>query len=54
MSKNELLQLIETKRKELVNIASKYGLTASATLQHSQELDCLLNQYEQFFLSKSI
>ncbi|MFS0782147.1 Spo0E family sporulation regulatory protein-aspartic acid phosphatase [Bacillus sp. 1P06AnD] len=54
MSKNELLNLIEKKRKEMVLIASKYGLTSSMTLQHSQELDYLLNQYDRSYLSKSV
>ncbi|MEH6945387.1 aspartyl-phosphate phosphatase Spo0E family protein [Bacillus sp. JJ722] len=49
MSNQELLQQIEIKRKELVKIASEYGLNSSTTLQYSQELDYLLNQYNNSF-----
>ena len=45
--KNELLQLIEYKRKELIIIVSQYGLNSSQTIQYSQELDSLLNVYNK-------
>ncbi|WP_081707635.1 aspartyl-phosphate phosphatase Spo0E family protein [Bacillus massiliigorillae] len=49
MSNQELLQQIENKRKELFQIVSEYGLNSSTTLEHSQELDCLLNEYNNSF-----
>ncbi|WP_081591219.1 MULTISPECIES: aspartyl-phosphate phosphatase Spo0E family protein [Bacillus] len=49
MSKNELLQLIERKRKELGKIVSQHGLNSATTLQYSQELDCLLNKYNNIY-----
>lgn len=45
--KNELLQLIENKRKELNEIVMAYGLNSDTTLQYSQELDYLLNKYNK-------
>ncbi|MGM9924359.1 MAG: Spo0E family sporulation regulatory protein-aspartic acid phosphatase [Bacillus sp. (in: firmicutes)] len=49
MSNQELLQLIEKKRKELLRVVSESGLNSSTTIQHSQELDYLLNQYNNSF-----
>jgi len=43
----ELLQLIESKRKELIIIVSQYGLNSSRTIKYSQELDSLLNVYNK-------
>ncbi|WP_289623467.1 aspartyl-phosphate phosphatase Spo0E family protein [Alkalihalobacillus deserti] len=34
---------IEEKRLQMLNFAKKYGMTADATVQCSQELDKLLN-----------
>ncbi|MGN1400634.1 MAG: Spo0E family sporulation regulatory protein-aspartic acid phosphatase [Bacillus sp. (in: firmicutes)] len=47
MSKNELLALIELKRKELGIVAIKYGLHSNTTIRYSQELDHLLNLYDR-------
>lgn len=47
MYKKELLQLIESKRKELIIIVSQYGLNSSRTIKYSQELDSLLNVYNK-------
>lgn len=47
MYKKELLQLIESKRKELIIIVSQYGLNSSRTIEYSQELDSLLNVYNK-------
>lgn len=47
MLKNELLQLIENKRKELNEIVMAYGLNSDTTIQYSQELDYLLNKYNK-------
>ncbi|WP_374723017.1 Spo0E family sporulation regulatory protein-aspartic acid phosphatase [Peribacillus tepidiphilus] len=53
MSKKELLHIIELKRLQLNNSVSEYGLSSSYTLQISQELDQLLNQYNSILLNKS-
>ncbi|WP_153124091.1 aspartyl-phosphate phosphatase Spo0E family protein [Peribacillus tepidiphilus] len=52
MSKKELLHIIELKRLQLNNCVSEYGLSSSYTLQISQELDQLLNQYNSILLKK--
>ncbi|QFT88979.1 Aspartyl-phosphate phosphatase YnzD [Bacillus sp. THAF10] len=51
-TKQELIQLIEKKRAELLDIVAKYGLSSSKTLQLSQELDTLLNQYNHIIVPK--
>ncbi|MBA2870979.1 hypothetical protein HNQ85_001249 [Anoxybacillus calidus] len=48
MSKQEILLLIERKRSELIKIVAKNGLNSSLTIQLSQELDSLLNQYNEY------
>lgn len=40
-------QYIEQKRAELNRLAEKYGLSDSRVLVRSQELDRLLNKYQQ-------
>ncbi len=45
MERELLESKIELKRAELVHIASKYGLSSTNTIQYSQELDNLLNEY---------
>nr|WP_220129135.1 aspartyl-phosphate phosphatase Spo0E family protein [Anoxybacillus calidus] len=40
--------LIERKRSELIKIVAKNGLNSSLTIQLSQELDSLLNQYNEY------
>lgn len=50
MTKTEFLALIEEKRSELFQIVSKNGLNSNVTLQYSQEIDQLLNQYNNAFL----
>ncbi|MFD2972220.1 Spo0E family sporulation regulatory protein-aspartic acid phosphatase [Peribacillus deserti] len=52
MSKEDLLSLIEKKRSELILTASEYGLSSALALERSQELDKLLNQYDQLYLQK--
>ncbi|HHY71762.1 MAG TPA: aspartyl-phosphate phosphatase Spo0E family protein [Bacillus bacterium] len=39
-----LRQRIETKRKQMFDYASTYGINSSITIQCSQELDILLNR----------
>jgi hypothetical protein len=48
VSKQEILLLIERKRSELIKIVAKNGLNSSLTIQLSQELDSLLNQYNEY------
>ena len=45
MDNQELLDQIESKRAELVAIVSQNGLSSQTTIQYSQELDNLLNNY---------
>ncbi|WP_409305550.1 Spo0E family sporulation regulatory protein-aspartic acid phosphatase [Peribacillus sp. SCS-155] len=49
MTKTEYLALIEKKRTELIQIVSKNGLDSRITLEFSQELDRLLNQYNSIY-----
>ncbi len=46
MDNQELLDKIELKRAELVAVVSQNGLSAQTTIQYSQELDNLLNNYQ--------
>ena len=45
LNKKEFLALIEAKQFELNNIVAKNGLNSKVTLEYSQKLDQLLNQY---------
>nr|WP_066369775.1 aspartyl-phosphate phosphatase Spo0E family protein [Neobacillus fumarioli] len=47
MIKDDLISLIEKKRVELIQVAARYGLTSSAAIRYSQELDKLLNEYNK-------
>lgn len=38
---------IESKRKEMIKAAKEYGLNSDKTIQCSQELDHMLNQYNK-------
>ncbi|MFD1735918.1 Spo0E family sporulation regulatory protein-aspartic acid phosphatase [Bacillus salitolerans] len=51
MGKNELLQLIEQKRQELIQIVAYNGLTSSITIESSKQLDDLLNKYNRLYLN---
>ena len=53
MDNQELLDKIEMKRAELVAIVSKNGLSSQTTIQYSQELDDLLNDYNPATLHNS-
>lgn len=46
MDNQELLDKIEIKRAELVAVVSQNGLSSQTTIQYSQELDNLLNNYQ--------
>ncbi|WP_147532250.1 aspartyl-phosphate phosphatase Spo0E family protein [Bacillus marasmi] len=52
MLKHDLLTLIEQKRAELISVVSKKGLSSSAAIRHSQELDELLNKYNNIYIKK--
>jgi hypothetical protein len=52
VSNKEMLMLIEKKRNELIEIVAKSGLNAAITIQLSQELDSLLNQYNEYMYKK--
>jgi Spo0E like sporulation regulatory protein len=52
VSKQEMLRLIEKKRNELIEMVAKSGLNAAITIQISQELDLLLNQYNEYVYKK--
>ncbi|WP_455661125.1 Spo0E family sporulation regulatory protein-aspartic acid phosphatase [Pradoshia sp.] len=56
MERELLEHKIELKRAELVNTALKDGLSSKSTIQYSQELDNLLNEYTplQFHINKKI
>ncbi|CAG9621852.1 aspartyl-phosphate phosphatase Spo0E family protein [Sutcliffiella rhizosphaerae] len=51
-TKQELINLIELKRAELIDIVAKYGMSSSKTLKLSQELDTLLNKYNHIIVTK--
>lgn len=52
LSKEQLITLIEKKREELIQIASKNGLSSNIAIHHSQELDELLNEYNRAYIKK--
>ncbi len=56
MDRELLENQIELKRAELINIALKYGLTSKNTIEYSQELDNLLNEYSPlpFYVQKKV
>ncbi|WP_245676732.1 aspartyl-phosphate phosphatase Spo0E family protein [Bacillus solimangrovi] len=43
----QLLLDIEKKRKEMMKAAKERGFLSEITIKHSQELDNLLNKYQQ-------
>ncbi|MGG3448768.1 MULTISPECIES: aspartyl-phosphate phosphatase Spo0E family protein [Bacillaceae] len=53
MNKDMLLSAIEEKRTELLNIAFDNGLTSPLAIEYSQELDRLLNLYEDLHIRKT-
>ncbi|MDP4087171.1 MAG: aspartyl-phosphate phosphatase Spo0E family protein [Bacillota bacterium] len=52
MLKQDLLDLIENKRAELIQAAITNGLSSSVAIRYSQELDKLLNEYNRNFIKK--
>ncbi|UOE92747.1 aspartyl-phosphate phosphatase Spo0E family protein [Alkalihalobacillus sp. LMS39] len=47
---NKLLAAIEEKRTELIEIGLRHGLDSSLALKLSQELDKLLNRYNESYV----
>lgn len=45
MVKEMVLLLIEEKRQQMIELALTYGLTAKETIECSQQLDQLINEY---------
>ncbi|PGT87844.1 aspartyl-phosphate phosphatase Spo0E family protein [Bacillus sp. AFS040349] len=45
--KTKLLETINIKRKEMIETANKEGYTSELAVQCSQDLDLLLNEYQQ-------
>ncbi|OMP66895.1 aspartyl-phosphate phosphatase Spo0E family protein [Domibacillus epiphyticus] len=52
MNKETLLSAIEEKRTELLAIAFDNGLNSQLAIKYSQELDRLLNLYEELHIRK--
>ncbi|MBT2624588.1 aspartyl-phosphate phosphatase Spo0E family protein [Bacillus sp. ISL-32] len=50
--KEKLLVSIDEKRKLMIDAAKKHGFTGYDTIRHSQELDCLMNEYHQLMQEK--
>ncbi len=50
--KQELLDIIEQKRAELIHIALVNGLSSATAIKCSQELDRLLNEYNRKYIKK--
>ncbi|WP_077622190.1 aspartyl-phosphate phosphatase Spo0E family protein [Sediminibacillus massiliensis] len=51
VDKKSLQEKIRDKRKQMIQVANLYGFTSLITVQHSQELDVLLNEYSRENLS---
>ncbi|OLN22920.1 Spo0A-P phosphatase [Domibacillus antri] len=52
MEKEILLSAIEQKRTELLSIAFDNGLNSPLAIEYSQDLDRLLNLYEELHIQK--
>jgi hypothetical protein len=48
LAKKDILSAIEKKREELIRIVRVSGLNSPPAIKHSQELDHLLNVYNEF------
>jgi hypothetical protein len=51
VGKQELLQLIENKRQELIQVVAVNGLASSITIEYSKQLDDLLNTYNRLHIN---
>lgn len=47
LNKKKFQKLIESKRIELNTIVAKKGLNSKVTIEYSQKLDILINQYNK-------
>jgi hypothetical protein len=54
VSKEQLSNLIEKKRAELIEIVMKEGFDSPDTILYSQELDRLLNQYNRIYIQHGV
>lgn len=52
LDSEQLLSLISLKREEMISSAAETGLTSNETVKQSQELDLLLNHYQQLKMGK--
>ncbi|KAA0547837.1 aspartyl-phosphate phosphatase Spo0E family protein [Bacillus sp. BGMRC 2118] len=52
MRKHELVELIEQKRQELIQVVAANGLASSITIECSKQLDELLNTYNRKHLQE--
>lgn len=52
MNKERLLSAIEEKRTELLSVAFDNGLCSPVAIEYSQELDRLLNLYDELYIQK--
>ncbi|PLR69398.1 MULTISPECIES: aspartyl-phosphate phosphatase Spo0E family protein [Bacillaceae] len=52
VSKSQLLASIDLKRKEMIDTAKTGGYTSVGAVQCSQELDMLLNKYQQLLFEE--
>jgi stage 0 sporulation regulatory protein len=52
--KEKLLELIQLKRKEMIEAANEDGYTGKLTIKFSQELDGLLNDYDQLLKDNDV
>jgi len=50
--KLRLLELINHKRKEMIETANREGYTSELAVKCSQDLDVLLNEYQQILLDE--
>ncbi|MFV2045964.1 MULTISPECIES: aspartyl-phosphate phosphatase Spo0E family protein [Metabacillus] len=50
--KTKLLETINIKRKEMIETATKEGYTSELAVQCSQDLDLLLNEYQQMLIEE--
>ncbi|MRX73850.1 Spo0E family sporulation regulatory protein-aspartic acid phosphatase [Bacillus lacus] len=53
MQKENLLEMIYEKRQEMIKTASIEGYSSIETVKYSQELDELLNRYQQLQLAEA-
>ncbi|MBU8906832.1 aspartyl-phosphate phosphatase Spo0E family protein [Desertibacillus haloalkaliphilus] len=54
MKQQQLVKEIDVVREQLIYYGMKYGLKADKTVQYSQYLDTLLNQYEELKIKKQV